>query len=239
MGFSVVGRLYVRMIAKSLLAALISMALVQAPVMATPAATAAPALGVVLQADHADIGATSAVIGSTVFDGDRLATDAGGALRVGLGTSQAYLTPHSSATIHQFSDGLGATLTGGTVVLTSVTGGSFRLSADGATIRPNTSGATSAQITMVSPSELLLLARKGSLEVSMDDDVKIVPEGASYRMLILPPDAPPGAAAAAVPPGSPSVLSAGRNRFIFIVVLVLAVGLTVGIVEATLSNHKP
>ncbi len=42
---------------------------------------------------------------------------------------------------------------------------------------------------MVSPSELLLLARKGSLEVSMDDDVKTVPEGASFRMLILPPDA--------------------------------------------------
>jgi hypothetical protein len=57
-------------------------------------------------------------------------------------------------------------------------------------------------------------------------------------MLILPPDAPPGAAAAAVPPGSPSVLSAGRNRFIFIVVLLLAVGLAVGIVETTLSPSK-
>ena len=227
-----------RIIAKPLLAALISIALVQAPVMAAPAAGAVPALGVVLQADRAEVGASSAVIGSTVFAGDRLATNEGGALRVGLGTSQAYLTPHSSAMVQQFSDGLGTTLTGGTVVLTSVAGGSFRLSADGATIRPNTAGATSAQITMVSPSELLLLARKGSLEVSMDDDVKTVPEGASYRMLILPPDAPPGAAAAAVPPGSPSVLSAGRNRFIFIVVLLLAVGLTVGIVETYMSPHK-
>jgi len=228
----------VRIIAKPLLAALISIALVQAPVMAAPAASAVPALGVVLQADRAEVGASSAVIGSTVFAGDRLATNEGGALRVGLGNSQAYLTPHSSAMVQQFSDGLGTTLTGGTVVLTSVAGGSFRLSADGATIRPNTAGATSAQITMVSPSELLLLARKGSLEVSMDDDVKTVPEGASYRMLILPPDAPPGAAAAAVPPGSPSVLSAGRNRFIFIVVLLLAVGLTVGIVETYMSPHK-
>jgi hypothetical protein len=225
----------VRIIAKSLLAALISMALVQAPVMAAPAA---PALGVVLQANNADVGATSAVIGSTVFAGDRLATNEGGALRVGLGTSQAYLVPHSSATVQQFSDGLGATLTSGTVVLNSVAGGSFRLSADGATIRPNTPGATSAQVTMVSPTELLLLARKGSLEVSMDDDVKTVPEGASYRMLILPPDAPPGAAAAAVPPGSPSVLSAGRNRFIFIVIVLIAIGLTIGIIEATLSPHK-
>lgn len=214
------------------------MALIQAPVMAAPPAAVAPGLGVVLQANHADVGATNAVVGSTVFAGDRLATNEGGALRVGLGTSQAFLTPHSSATVQQFPEGLGATLTGGTVVLSSVAGGTFRLSADGATIRPNTSGVTSAQITMVSPSELLLLARKGSLEVSMDDDVKVVPEGASYRMMILPPDAPAGAAAAAVPPGSPSVLSAGRNRFIFIVIVLLAVGLTIGIIETTLSPHK-
>ncbi len=45
LGFSLAGRLYVRIIAKSLLVALISVALVQAPVMAAPVAAAAPRFG--------------------------------------------------------------------------------------------------------------------------------------------------------------------------------------------------
>src|SRR5665213_944825 len=101
---------------RSLGTALIAVALITAPVMAAPTGNMAP-LGVVLQADHAGIGAGPASNGATVYDGDTLATYDGGALRV-------------------------------------------------------------------RPSELLLPARKGSLEVSMDDDVKTVPEGTSVRMLI-------------------------------------------------------
>jgi hypothetical protein len=225
----------VRIPVKSLGAALIALALVQAPVMAAPAGSATSALGVILQTDHANIGSGLASNGATVFDGDTLVTGNNGQLRVGVGTSQAYLLPSSSATVHQAGQGFGATLTGGTVILSSAEGGSFRLVADGAVIRPNTPAATSGQITRVGPSELLLTARKGSLEVSIDDETRTVPEGTSVRMLIDPPDAaaPPAA------PGSPSVFSAGSNHVVWFVLAIVAVGVTVGIIEATLSPSKP
>jgi hypothetical protein len=225
----------VRIPVKSLVAALIALALVEAPVMAAPAGSAMSPLGVILQTDHANIGSGLASNGATIFDGDTLVTGTNGQLRVGFGTSQAYLLPGSSATVHQTGQGFGATLTGGTVILSSTEGGSFHLVADGATIRPNTPAATSGQITRVGPSELLLTARKGSLEVSMDDETKTVPEGTSVRMLIDPPDA----AAPAAAPGSPSVFSAGSNHFIFVILVLVAIGVTVGIIEATLSPSKP
>jgi hypothetical protein len=226
----------VRIPVRSFGAALVALALVQAPVMGAPAGSATSPLGVVLQANHAAIGAGTASNGATVFDGDTLVTNDGGALRVGFGTSQAYLLPSSSAIVKRSALGFGATLTSGTVILSSAEGGSFRVIADGATIRPNTPAATAGQITRVGPSELLLTARKGSLEVSMDDETKTVPEGTSVRMLIEPADA---AAPAAAPGKPPSVFSAGRNRFIFIVLTLVVVGVTVGIIEATLSPHKP
>jgi hypothetical protein len=203
--------------------------------MAAPAASSTSPLGVVLQAQHAGISAGTALSGATVYDGDTLAAYTGGELRVGFGTSQAYLLPGSTAVVHQTGQGFGATLTNGTVILSSLEGGTFRLVADGAVIRPNTPAATSGQITRLGPSELLLTARKGSLQVAMDDETKTVPEGTSVRMLIQPTDAaaPPAA------PGSPSVLSAGRDRFIFIVLTLVAAGVTVGIIETTLSPSRP
>jgi hypothetical protein len=225
----------VRTLAKSLVIALIAVSLIEAPVMAAPAGSAMAPLGVVLQADRAQIGHDPVTIGATVFDGDQLWVNELGNLRVRFGTSQAYLLANSNATVHQSASGFDAALTGGTMILSSTDTGSFRVLADGATIRPNTPAATSAQITRVGPSELILTARKGSLEVSMDDDVKTVAEGTSVRMLIQPPDA----AAPAAAPGSPSVLSAGRNRFIFILIVAIAIGVTIGVIEATLSPHKP
>jgi hypothetical protein len=229
----------VRILAKSIVIALIAVALIEAPVMAAPApaGSAMSPLGVVLQADHAVIGAGEAAVGSTVFDGDALSAGNGGDLRVRFGNSQVYLLQNTGAIVHQSSNGFDTALSNGTVILSSSDAGSFRVLADGATIRPLTPGAASAQITRVGPSELVLTARKGALEVSMDDDVKTVAEGTSVRMLIQPPDA----AAAAATPGSPrpSVLSAGRNRFIFILLVAIAIGVTVGVIEATLSPHKP
>lgn len=224
-----------RTYARPFLATLLTVVLMQAPVMAEPAGTPSAPLGVILQTEHAVIGSGVAATGATVFAGDTLETNAGGTLRVRFGGSQAYLMPNSSATVNQASGGFGATLTAGTVIVSSVQGETFRLIADGATIRPNSKQATSAQITRVSPTELLLLSRKGALEVSMDDDVKTVPEGASYRMLIQPPDEAAGS------PGSPrpQVATAGRNRFLFIALAVVAIGVTVGVILATRSPHRP
>ena len=63
------------------LVVIVSAALVGTPAMASPASPASAPLGVVLQADNAQVGADITVGGSTVYDGDNLRTETGGTLR--------------------------------------------------------------------------------------------------------------------------------------------------------------
>ena len=56
-------------------------------------------LGLVMQAENAHIGNANVAIGTTIFPGDTLATEAGGTLRLNFGASQMYLLSASSATL--------------------------------------------------------------------------------------------------------------------------------------------
>ena len=216
---------------RSLLAAVLTAVLTLSPAMVAPAGAVAPPLGVILQAERARVGSNSAASGTTVFDGDLLETGAAGMLQARFGSSQAYLMAGTSAVVHQASSGFAADLTTGTVVLSSGEGQKFQLVADGATIQPGTAQPTVALVTWVSAKELLLTSRKGALEVSLGDDVKTVPEGASYRMLVEPAD--PGAG----PQNNPQ--ASGKNKLILIVIGAVAVATTVAVILAVESPSKP
>jgi hypothetical protein len=143
--------------------------------------------------------------GASVYDGDSLVTDNAGTMQVRFGGSQAYLLNHSSATIHQPANGsgFGATLTSGSMVLSSPKGESFVVLANGATIRPATAAPTVGEVTMVSPTELVLTSNRGTLEASLDGEVQSLPEGHSVRMVIQPAD--PASPQGNAPPWSPTV----------------------------------
>jgi hypothetical protein len=228
----------VRGLFRSLIGGMLVALLVQSPALtaAPPAAASAPALGVILQAQRANVGNGTAVVGSTVFDGDLLQTERDGVLRVRFGSSQAAVINGGAVLVHQSANGFAANLTRGEVVLSSGAGQKFSLLADGATIQPGTSGPTVAQVTWVSPKELLVMSRRGVLEVSMGSELKTVADGASYRMLI-----DPTAAAAAEPtPGTPqNPPTSGSNRFIFILIGGAAAALAVGVIIALESPSSP
>lgn len=194
-----------------------------------------PALGVIMQAQRANLAGGSAAVGSTIFDGDLLQTDRDGSLRVRIGSAQAYLFNGGAAVLHQSADGFSANLTHGGLVLSSSQGRNFHLLADGATIQPGTSQPTVAQVTWVSPKELLVMSRKGLLQVSMGDETKTVEDGASYRMVI-----DPAAAAAAPTPGAPPQAQAqGSNTFLLILLGAAAAAITVGVILAVESPSSP
>jgi hypothetical protein len=222
----------VRRLFRSLIGGMLVALLVQSPaLMAAPAAASAPAMGVVLQAQRANIGEDAAAVGSSVFDGDLLQTDRDGLMRVRFGSSQAAVMSGGAVLVHQSVDGFTANLTRGEVVLSSSQDQKFSLVADGATIQPSTSQPTVAQITWVSPRELLVMSRKGPLQVSMGDEVQTVADGASYRMVI-----DPVAAAAAVPGPTPqNTQSSGKNKFILIILLGAAAAVTIGVILAVES----
>jgi hypothetical protein len=167
----------------------------------TTAAPVAATLGVVMIADQAQVGNSQAASGSTIFAGDRLVTAEHGNLQVRLGGTQARLLPGSLAVLNKTETGLSADLLSGSVNLTSAAGEKISIVANHAVVRPVTAAAVVAQITRISPSELLLSATHGTLEVTYEDEVQMVQAGSSYRMLVDPD-----------PTGGPGPAGAGAHR---------------------------
>ena len=64
--------------------------------------------------------------------------------------------------------------------------------ADGATVRPANVQPTSGQIAMISPTELVLTSTRGTLEVTMGDEVRPW-KRSSYRMEVETEDPAPAA----------------------------------------------
>jgi hypothetical protein len=63
------------------------------------------ALGIIVQADHASLGSQAASEGTTIYDGDRLSTDAAGSMRFMVGEAIVYLPDQSCVTLHKGASG--------------------------------------------------------------------------------------------------------------------------------------
>jgi len=215
-----------RLLLRTLVVALLISSLVEAPVFASPEPSRA--LGVILQAERARLSSGDAVNGATVFDGDTLATYPAGALRARVGETQLHLLADSRARMRQAAGGATAVLERGTVILSSAAAGAVNLQASAARIHPRTAQIL-AQVTLVNPQELLVTSNRGSLEVTVGDEIHTVAENTSYRVLI-EPEVPN-------PQGGP--VKAARSRFIVIALILIAIGTGIGIWRATVSDDKP
>jgi hypothetical protein len=212
--------------------ALLIFGLITLPANAAPMATA---LGVVITASQARVGNSKAMNGSTVFPGDRLSTTETGHLQVRFGRTQARFLPGSLAVVGQTPAGVNAHLLSGAVSLSSAAGDSFSLSANQAVVRPAASQDVVAQVTRVSPAELLLSSSKGALEVTFDGEVTTLEPGHTYRMLLDPAAAEPQG-----PAGTPpSRVSKKRAAFIILGVAGAATGIAIAAVGGSSSPVSP
>ena len=197
------------------------------PLMAVPAHPASAPLGSVMQAERAHVGADITSGGATIYDGDRLETQEDGTLRARLGGSQMYLRPSTLAEVHSLSNGYSASLIHGTVIASSPEGQTFQLLANGANIRPADTHATVAQITWVTPTELLLTSNLGAIQVTYEGDVRTIEAGNSVRMEIQPDEAGPG------PQGAPT--HGGRNHAIYFWIAAAGIATGIGVWRALVS----
>ena len=203
------------------------MSLIGIPAMAMPANPASAPLGSIIQAERANLGADITSGGATIFDGDRLETQEHGTLRARLGGSQMYLRENTVAEVHGFSNGYSANLFRGTVIASSPEGQTFQLLANGATVRPLGSQATVAQVTWVSPTELVLGSNLGTIQVSYEGDLKTIEAGSSFRMKIESEDAGPQ--------GSGAPTHGGRSHAIYFWITAAAVATGIGVWRALVS----
>jgi hypothetical protein len=218
-------------------AALLTLTLFLSPVWGAPSSS----LGTVVYADRAHMGAGVASVGSTVFGGDRLSTEQSGSVQVRAGAARFLLSSASSATFANEDGSPAATLTLGSATFSTANSRAFALHVASAVIRPNTDEPTIGYVTVLNPKELVVRSTKGSLMVAVGDDVRVIPEGAAYRIVLDSTDAPPPQKPAGAGGkgygGSP--VKAAKSKFIWYAIGITAVVTFLAVQEALESPDRP
>ena len=223
-------------------AAIVSVSLTAIPACAHTTPSAAP-LGIVIVAERAHVGQSVADVGTTVYGGDRLSTEGQGTIQVRAGAARLLLLNSTVAEVNEEEGAPSAKLLMGTATFSTGNAHAFTLYASKASVRANTDAPTIGQVVYVSDKELVVVAKRGSLVVTVGDDTQVVNEGTAYRVLLDPvaeTREPPGAGTPSQGPmGKGGPLKAGRSRFLIVSTAFIAAATTFAILEACESPDRP
>ena len=167
-----------RSLARSFIAILLVLALLDIPALA---ATAKP-LGLVVQAREALLDNSTLAVGTTVYPGDTVQTDEGGTLRLKFGTNQLYLLSSSAATFSQNENTIRATVGRGTVGFSSNASSELELAIPQGILRAGRGQAASGQVTITNPQEVVISAYQGALVLDNEGQFHTIPAGKTYRV---------------------------------------------------------
>jgi hypothetical protein len=195
-----------RVLSRSCLIAILIAGLLNIP---TFAANEAP-LGLVTQAQSAQIGNSKVEIGTTIFPGDVLATDVGGTLRLKFGADQLYLLSSSSASLARTATNgtVHALVNRGTVGFSSNGADQIELEIPEGVLRAAKGEPAYGQVTIVGPREVVISAYRGTLVLEYNEEFRSIPAGKSYRVTMdlepaSPPQAPAGVGGSTQSPKKP------------------------------------
>ncbi len=223
------------------IAALVCSTLLLSPALGAPSAP----LGTVVYADRAHVGAGVASVGTTVFGGDRLSTEPTGSVQVRAGAARFLLSSSSIATLWQEDGSASAILSAGSATFSTANAKAFALHVASALIRPNTDEPTIGRVTVLNAKELVVKSNRGSLSIAVEDDVRVIPEGATYRVVLDPaaaaaadaePQGPRGAGTKGA--GGPPI-KAAKSKFIWYAIIVTGAVTAIALSEALESPDRP
>lgn len=149
----------------------------------TPDAKTKP-LGSIEETAGARLDRISALRGASVYPGDVVETDTEGALHLRLGSGQLYLSASSSASLEQRGAVASVTLARGSATFSWPDPLYFELKTPVGTLRGSGTHATSGQVVIFNPQQIVVTASRGDLVLESDGDFYIIPEGKSYRVVI-------------------------------------------------------
>src|SRR5215472_10745172 len=215
---------------RALVATLLSLTFLISPVWAMPSA----AFGTVVFVDRARVGNASASLGATVFSGDSLSTDQVGSVQIRAGAARLLLAGASSATLSQEEASPAATLTAGTATFSTANSKAFTLHVASAIIRPNTDQPTIGKVIVLNPKELMVKSKRGTLQIAVEDDVREIPEGSAYRVVLdantaPEPQGPRGAGTKGI--GRPPI-KAAKSKFVWYAIAIVGVTTFIVVREA-------
>ena len=202
--------------------------------------------GTVVYAESAHIGTAAASVGATVFAGDKLDTEQErGGLQIRAGAARLQLTASSGLVWGTEGGSPSATLTRGTAAFSTAGAKAFVLHAETATFRPRSNEPTIANVTLLNPKELVVRCSRGAVLIAVEEDVRVIPEGTAYRVVLDPEAAGRlGGAPAAATPARPSgnqnpPRKAGKSNFVWYAIAFTALVTGYVVSEVFESPSKP
>jgi hypothetical protein len=220
---------------------LLSFSLMAAPVSGTSPAD----LGAVVFARDAHVGVVDLSVGTTIFVGDKLSASTKGSVQVRAGAARFLLQASSAATWASEEGHPSATLTAGTALFSTANSKAFSLHAGPAVFRPRDDQPTVGAVTLLNPKELVVRCSRGALTIAVEDDVRVIPEGSAYHIVLdpnasVPPNAiptSPGPAPASWGQNEP--IHPGKSKFIWYAIGFVALVTAFAISEASESDVRP
>lgn len=202
----------------------------------SPLSAAAPAtMGRVVANSPATLNGLAIPREATVFSGDRLATGADGWARIYLAEGELiHLAARSEARTARAGERVDVQLMNGQVLLQTRAGSSLNVQANGLAILPADKGAV-WEVTRTTPTEVLVAARSGSVEVHAANRNLTVPAGRSARISTAPAPASPAPAQGGMGGG----LTAGQKGAIIAGIVAGVVVTAVVVTDVTESNRSP
>jgi hypothetical protein len=205
-----------------------------------------PGSGTVVYAEHAHVGNAAASVGATVFAGDQLDTEQVGGLQIRAGAARLALTASSHLVWGAEGGSPSATLLGGTAAFSTAAAKAFVLHAGSAAFRPRGDEPTVANVTLLNPKELVVRCSRGAVLIAVQDDVRVIPEGTAYRVVLDPEAAgrlggvpPPAATPARAQWGQKPPIKTGKSNFIWYEIAFAALVTSFAVSEALESPDRP
>lgn len=222
-----------------ILSILLSISLLAAPIGGNPALGS----GNVVYAERAHIGTAPATVGATIFAGDQLDTDQVGRLQIRAGAARLVLTAASRLVWGAQDGSPAATLMGGTAAFSTAGAKAFVLHAGTAAFRPRGAEPTVANVTLLNAKELVVRCSRGAVLIAVEDDVRVIPEGTAYRV-VLDAEAAGRLGGAPVPAaqgtwGQNPPRPSGRSKFICYAIAFTALVTGFAVYEALESPDRP
>jgi len=182
-----------------------------------------------------------------VFAGDKLDTEqVGGSLQIRAGAARLVLTASSRLVWGAEGGSPSATLVGGTAAFSTAGAKAFVLHAGTAAFRPRSDEPTVANVTLLNPKELVVRCSRGAVLIAVEDDVRVIPEGTAYRVVLDPAAAgrlggAPAPAATPAPAswGQHPPIKAGKSKFIWYAIGFTALVTWFAVSEALESPDRP
>src|SRR5260221_6616176 len=175
--------------------------------------------GTVVSAERAHVGTAAASAGATVFPGDKLDTEQVGSLQIRAGAARLVLTSSSHLVWGAEGGSASATLTGGTAACSTARAKAVVLHAGTAAFKPRGDEPTVRNVTLLSAKELLVSCSREAVLIAVDANVRMIPEGTAYHVVLDPEAAGrPGEGPAPAAPasgGQDQPIKAGKSKFIW------------------------